>query len=57
LIPGVIGAILGAYLLSTLLEQYIGYVKPAVSIYTLCLGILIIKKALVKRQAKKNVND
>ncbi|MFY7828853.1 MAG: sulfite exporter TauE/SafE family protein [Flectobacillus sp.] len=55
LIPGVIGAILGAYLLSTLLEQYIGYVKPAVSIYTLCLGILIIKKALVKRQAKKNV--
>ncbi|MCY7351435.1 MAG: sulfite exporter TauE/SafE family protein [Cytophagaceae bacterium] len=55
LIPGVIGAILGAYLLSSLLEEYMWFVKPAVSGYTLLLGVLIIKKALVKRQEKKNV--
>jgi len=55
LIPGVIGAILGAYLLSNLVEEYIHYVKPAVSGYTLFLGMLIIRKALRKRTAKKPV--
>ncbi len=55
LIPGVIGAILGAYLLSNLVEEYVHYVKPAVSGYTLILGILIIRKALRKRTAKKPV--
>lgn len=55
LIPGVIGAVLGAYALSTLAESYMQYVKPAVSCYTLILGIIIIQKALVKRQQKKNV--
>ncbi|RVU25079.1 sulfite exporter TauE/SafE family protein [Sandaracinomonas limnophila] len=51
-IPGIIGAILGAYLLSSL-EEYAGYIKPIVSIYTLILGGIIIKKALVKRIQKK----
>jgi uncharacterized membrane protein YfcA len=55
LIPGVIGAVLGAYALSTLAESYMHYVKPAVSIYTLILGVVIIQKALVKHQKKKNV--
>jgi len=55
LIPGVIGAVLGAYALSTLAESYMQYVKPAVSVYTLILGIVIIRKALVKRQQKKNI--
>ncbi|MET3126975.1 putative membrane protein YfcA [Arcicella rosea] len=55
LIPGVIGAVLGAYALSTLAESYMHYVKPAVSVYTLILGVVIIQKALVKRQQKKNV--
>lgn len=55
LIPGVIGAVLGAYALSTLADSYMHYVKPAVSVYTLILGIVIIQKALVKRQQKKNV--
>lgn len=51
-IPGIIGAILGAYLLSSL-EEYAGYIKPIVSMYTLILGGIIIKKALVKRIQKK----
>ena len=44
LIPGVIGAILGAYILSSL-EAYNHIMKPLVAIYTLILGILIIIKA------------
>jgi uncharacterized membrane protein YfcA len=51
-IPGIIGAILGAYVLSSL-EDYAGYIKPIVSVYTLILGGIIIKKALVKRIQKK----
>ncbi|MFM1912716.1 MAG: hypothetical protein RIR51_554 [Bacteroidota bacterium] len=51
-IPGIIGAILGAYFLSSL-EEYSQYLRPVVSIYTLFLGIIIIKKALTKRIVKK----
>jgi uncharacterized membrane protein YfcA len=53
-IPGVIGAILGAYVLSSL-EDYAGYIKPIVSIYTLFLGAIIIRKALIKRQEKRQL--
>ncbi|RXK47085.1 sulfite exporter TauE/SafE family protein [Aquirufa rosea] len=53
-IPGIIGAILGAYVLSSL-ENYAGYIKPIVSIYTLFLGAIIIKKALIKRQEKRQL--
>jgi uncharacterized membrane protein YfcA len=52
LIPGAIGAIVGACTIS-LLKPYIGYVKPAVSVYTLILGILIIRKALGVLRAKR----
>lgn len=45
LIPGIIGAVLGAYILSSL-EHYSAYTKPFVSLYTLILGIIIFKKAL-----------
>lgn len=45
LLPGIIGAVTGAYLLSSL-EHYAMYTKPAVSVYTLVLGIVIFKKAL-----------
>ncbi len=51
-IPGIIGAMLGAYVLSSL-EEYIMYVKPIVSIYTLILGAIIIRKALAKKQEKR----
>ena len=45
LIPGIIGAVTGAYLLSSL-EHYAQYTKPAVSVYTLILGTVIFKKGL-----------
>lgn len=51
-IPGIIGAILGAYFLSSL-EAYSNYIKPIVSVYTLILGLIIIRKALRKRIEKK----
>ncbi len=43
-VPGIIGAMTGAYLLSSL-EHYSQYTKPFVSFYTLILGIVILKKA------------
>lgn len=55
LIPGAIGAIVGACTIS-LLKPYIGYVKPVVSVYTLILGVLIIRKALgVLRKKRKKI--
>ena len=49
IIPGAIGAVLGAYLLSSL-EHYSHYTKPVVSIYTLILGIVILRKAFNANQ-------
>jgi uncharacterized membrane protein YfcA len=51
LLPGVIGAILGALTLS-LLEDYNYIMKPAIAAYTLYLGIIILKKAFGKRKNK-----
>ncbi|MDB5146629.1 MAG: siroheme synthase [Mucilaginibacter sp.] len=49
-IPGIIGAVTGAYLLSSL-EHYSMYTKPVVSLYTLILGFVILSKAFnVKRK-------
>lgn len=45
LIPGVIGAVLGAILLSSL-EHYSYITKPIVSVYTLILGLVILLKAV-----------
>lgn len=45
-IPGVIGAITGAYLLSDLIDGNI--IKPFVAAYMVILGIVIIRKALQK---------
>ena len=54
LIPGVLGAIVGAFLLSSL-EQYNHVIKPLVSIYTLLLGVIIIFKALRKDSIRKKL--
>lgn len=51
LIPGIIGAMTGAYLVSSL-EHYSQYTKPFVSLYTLILGIVILSKALNTRKKK-----
>jgi len=45
LLPGIAGAVAGAYLLSSL-EHYSHYTKPLVSVYTLILGGVILSKAL-----------
>ncbi len=54
LIPGVLGAILGAYLLTSL-ENYNYILKPIISSYTLFLGILIIFKALKKDKIREKI--
>jgi uncharacterized membrane protein YfcA len=51
LIPGVIGACLGAYILSEL-ESYNHIMKPLVAGYTLVLGVLIIVKAFKPNRTK-----
>lgn len=61
-IPGVIGAILGAATLSYLQEGGIlteddikKYLRPFTTIYTLILGVLILRKALLKVIPKRKV--
>jgi len=53
LIPGIIGAVMGAYILSSL-EHYSLYTKPAVSLYTLILGIVILSKAFKGKHKRAN---
>ncbi|SMO81429.1 sulfite exporter TauE/SafE family protein [Solitalea koreensis] len=43
-IPGILGAVIGAYLLSSL-EHYSRYTKPVISFYTLSLGAIILSKS------------
>ncbi len=54
-IPGIVGAMTGAYLLSSL-EHYSKYTKPVVSVYTLILGAVILKKALNLAAKKKSTS-
>lgn len=53
LIPGVLGAILGALLLSYLGEKYAGIIKPILAIYTFILGIRILLNAFKKNKIRK----
>nr|WP_299758354.1 sulfite exporter TauE/SafE family protein [uncultured Pontibacter sp.] len=53
-LPGVLGSILGAYLLFSF-EEYLYVIKPLVAGYTLVLGILILRKVLRKKVKKKPV--
>ena len=50
-IPGIVGAVLGAYILSSL-EEYSTYTKPFISLYTLILGGVILSKAFKVRRKK-----
>jgi len=52
-IPGVIGAILGALLLSYFGDTQARYLKPAMAIYTLLLGIRIFTNAFRKTSKPK----
>ena len=53
LIPGVIGAIIGAVALSKLGVEYADYVRPILAAYTLILGLRILMSVFVKRKAQK----
>ncbi|MES2652041.1 MAG: TSUP family transporter [Bacteroidota bacterium] len=52
LLPGIVGAILGAYILSSL-SNYGDIIRPIVSAYTLFLGIKILLKAIAKEKKTK----
>src|SRR3990170_7624813 len=56
LIPGVLGAIGGAYILSSF-EEYNYIVRPIVATYTLALGIIIIRKAITVRKGKTKTKN
>jgi siroheme synthase-like protein len=55
LLPGILGAIAGAYILSSL-ENYGHIIKPIVSAYTLFLGVKILLKAVAKPKKTKPLN-
>lgn len=53
LIPGVIGAIIGAVALSKLGTQYADYVRPVLAAYTFFLGLRILLNVFRKNKPKK----
>jgi uncharacterized protein len=55
LIPGIIGAVLGAFLLSKFGDQYAVYVRPVLAAYTLFLGLRIFMAAFRKRSQPKKI--
>jgi siroheme synthase-like protein len=56
LIPGVVGAFTGAFLLSRFGQQYAMFTKPALAIYTLILGLKILRNAFKKKKSKSKLN-
>lgn len=54
LIPGVFGAVMGAYFLSSIDGEQ---VKPYVALYLFIMGIVILRKVIKKRKPKANPND
>lgn len=55
LIPGVLGAILGAVLLGYAGNSYAGYIKPVISVYTFILGVRILSHAFKKDVKPKKI--
>jgi uncharacterized membrane protein YfcA len=53
LIPGVIGAIFGAILLSKFGDSHASYLKPIMAVYTMFLGIRIIVNAFRSQKIQK----
>ncbi|EJL66150.1 sulfite exporter TauE/SafE family protein [Flavobacterium sp. CF136] len=51
LIPGVLGSVIGAYLLSDVINGDV--IKPFIAVYMIVLACIIIKKALAKNIVKK----
>lgn len=55
LVPGVIGAVAGAALLSWIGAEFSGWVKPFLAAYAMFLGLRILSRAFVKTGQKKRV--
>jgi siroheme synthase-like protein len=55
LIPGIAGAVIGAWLLSKFGSDYAQYVRPILAFYTLFLGGRILYNAFKKNRAAKKV--
>ena len=55
LLPGIAGAVSGAYLLSRFGEEYAGWVKPLLAAYLLVLGLRIITRAFRKPEKRRKV--
>ncbi|WP_240040642.1 TSUP family transporter [Pseudocnuella soli] len=55
LIPGIIGAVVGAYLLSVYGDQYADIIRPILAAYTLVLGIRILFTAFKKKKKPQKV--
>jgi len=56
IIPGVLGAVAGAYILTSF-ESYNHIIRPIVAVYTLSLGIIIIRKAFAGRIQKRKTRN
>jgi len=57
LLPGVLGAVIGAMLLVYLGEEYGAYLRPVLSVYTLLLGARILYSAFKKRNESRKVKN
>ena len=55
LIPGIAGAVIGAWLLSKFGNDYAQYIRPLLASYTLLLGLKILLNAFRKNRAVKKV--
>ncbi len=56
LIPGTLGAVAGAYILTSF-EEYNYLIRPCVAVYTLALGVIIIRKAVIFNRAKSKTKN
>jgi len=56
LIPGMLGAVAGAYILYRL-EDYNHIIRPLVAVYTLVLGLAIIRKAILQTKKKRKTKN
>lgn len=57
ILPGVIGAIIGAIILSLYGDKYAAYIRPVLALYTLFLGVKILGNAFQKKIIKKKVKN
>ncbi len=55
LIPGILGAVVGAWLLSKFGDEYAPYIRPVLASYTLILGLKILFTAFKKKRKPAKV--